>query len=196
MENQISSNVPCPLCSNKTFKNLKGLHLHQSRIHKQNNNHILLYTKSLHIYCVLCPGKSYKNLQGLSRHEALIHPNYNIPRAGLIPQPLEAISEFKKTLVFLIQDELKNGCQQRKQHVNAPCLESLFVGIFHGNIKRYSPSRECYYCIFNGVGAYETLSQIFKDPNWGVREFKNQQQTWVILVSQDTNEIQPKMEIQ
>ncbi|CAG8824453.1 14739_t:CDS:1, partial [Racocetra persica] len=42
---------------------------------------------------------------------------------GLIPQPLEAISEFKKSLVFLIQDKLKNGCQQRKQHVNAPCLE-------------------------------------------------------------------------
>ncbi|CAG8797121.1 7412_t:CDS:2, partial [Dentiscutata erythropus] len=71
-----------------------------------------------------------------------------------MPQPPEATSEFKKTLVFLIQDKLKNGCQQRNQHVNAPCLESF------------------------GVGAYETLGQIFKDSNWGVREYKNQQQTW------------------
>ncbi|RIB28533.1 hypothetical protein C2G38_2028440 [Gigaspora rosea] len=140
--------------------------------------------------------KNYKNLQGLSRHETLIHSNYNIPRVGLIPQPFEAISEFKKTLVFLIQNKLKNGYQERKQHVNAPCLESLFVGTFHGNIKRYSPSREYYYCIFSGVEAYETLSQIFKDPKWSVREYKNQQQTWVVLVSQDTNQIQPEMVIQ
>ncbi|CAG8833385.1 36547_t:CDS:1, partial [Racocetra persica] len=47
-----------------------------------------------------------------------------------------------------------------------------------------------------GVEAYETLSQIFKDSNWGVSEYKNQQQTWVVLVSQDTNQIQPKMVIQ
>ncbi|CAG8542401.1 1181_t:CDS:1, partial [Racocetra persica] len=197
MENQIVSNFSCPLCSSKTFKNLKGLHLHQNRVHKQNNNNFsLLFTDSSRIYCPLCPGKSYKNLQGLGRHESLIHSNYNIPRVGLIPQPLEAISEFKKTLVFLIQDKLKNGCQQRKQHVNVPCLESLFVGIFYGNIKRYSPSRGFYYCIFSGVGAYEILGQIFNDSNWGVRKYKNQQQSWVILVSQDMNQIQPKMEIQ
>ncbi|CAG8843977.1 25817_t:CDS:1, partial [Racocetra persica] len=67
--------------------------------------------------------------------------------------------------------------------------------VFNGNIKRYSPSCERYYCIFSGVGAYEILGQIFGDPNWGVREYKNQQQTWVLLVSQDTDTNQPKMDI-
>ncbi|CAG8591229.1 20001_t:CDS:2, partial [Dentiscutata erythropus] len=97
--------------------------------------------------------KSYKNLQGLGQHESLIHSNYNIPWVGLIPQLLEAISKFKKTWVFLIQDKLKNGHQQQKQHVNVPCLER----------------------------AYELLGQIFNNSNWGVCEYKNQQQTWVVL---------------
>ncbi|CAG8815449.1 2602_t:CDS:2, partial [Dentiscutata erythropus] len=86
--------------------------------------------------------KSYKNLQGLGQHESLIHSNYNIPQVGLIPQPLEAISEFKKSLKL------------------------------------------CF-----GVGAYEVLGQIFNDSNWGVREYKNQQQTWVVLVSQNMSQM-------
>ncbi|CAG8710327.1 2366_t:CDS:1, partial [Scutellospora calospora] len=50
----------------------------------------------------------------------------------LIPQPPEAISEFKKALVFLIQDKLKNGYNQQKQcTINIPYLESLFVGVFN-----------------------------------------------------------------
>ncbi|CAG8671825.1 2193_t:CDS:2 [Cetraspora pellucida] len=134
------SNVLCPLCSNKRFKNLKGLYLHQNKIYKQKNHISPLFTDSSSIYCVLCPGKSYKNQQGLKRHEALIHSNYNIPRRDLIPQPPEAISEFKKAM-------------------------SLFVGVFNDNIKRYSPSCEHYYCIFSGVGAYKILGQIFGDPN-------------------------------
>ncbi|CAG8627217.1 1820_t:CDS:2, partial [Dentiscutata heterogama] len=142
-----------------------------SRVHKQNNNHIsLLFTDSSRIYCALCPGKSYKNLQGLSQHESLIYSNYNISWAGLMPQPPEAISEFKKTLVFLIQDKLKKGV----------ATKSICKCIMLGNV----------------VGVYETLDQIFKDSNWDVHEYKNQQQTCVILVSQDTNQIQPKMEIQ
>ncbi|CAG8730360.1 2689_t:CDS:1, partial [Racocetra persica] len=48
--------------------------------------------------------------------------------------------------------------------------------------------------------AYDKLSNVFEDSKWGVREYKNHQQTWVILVSQDSNHvyssfIQPKMEI-
>ncbi|CAG8817718.1 8979_t:CDS:2, partial [Gigaspora rosea] len=65
----------------------------------------------------------------------------------------EAISEFKRTLVFLIQDKLKNGFQTQRQHiVNVPCLE-----------------RE---------EAYDKLSNVFEDSKWGVREYKNHQQTW------------------
>ncbi|CAG8784282.1 21211_t:CDS:1, partial [Gigaspora margarita] len=75
---------------------------------------------------------------------------------GLIPQQLEAISEFK----------LKNGCQQlRKQHVNISCLESLFVGIFYGSIRRFSPSHGFIIVYFSGVGVYELLGQIFNDSN-------------------------------
>ncbi|CAG8526961.1 20310_t:CDS:1, partial [Gigaspora rosea] len=76
------------------------------------------------------------------------------------------------------------------------CKRTMLGKFVCWDLSWYSPSCEYYYYIFSGVEAYETLSQIFKDPKWGVHEYKNQQQTWVVLVSQDTNQIQPKMVIQ
>ncbi|CAG8509812.1 6678_t:CDS:1, partial [Cetraspora pellucida] len=52
----------------------------------------------------------YKNQHELNQHEAIVHSNYNIPWAGIASQSSEAIFEFKKTLVFLIQNKLKNKC--------------------------------------------------------------------------------------
>ncbi|CAG8817821.1 32291_t:CDS:1, partial [Racocetra persica] len=48
--------------------------------------------------------------------------------------------------------------------------------------------------------AYDRLSNILEDSKWSVCEYKNWQQTWVILVSQDSNQLynfsmQPKIEI-
>ncbi|CAG8785203.1 3266_t:CDS:2, partial [Dentiscutata erythropus] len=89
---------------------------------------------------------------------------------GLISQLLEAISKFKNISIF-------NSRQIKKwaSAVKATCKYTM---------------------LGNGVGAYEVLGQIFNNSNWGVREYKNQQQTWVVLVSQDMNQMQPKIEIQ
>ncbi|CAG8715994.1 5488_t:CDS:1, partial [Gigaspora rosea] len=176
--------IVCSLCKCKTFKNNKGLQLHWQRIHQsKNNNSIQISTSTYsHVFCKLCPKKSYKNKQGLSRHETVVHSHYNIPRAGLTPQPPEAINEFKDTLVHMIQTKLKISTREvGRQVIMIPCLESQFVGVFNGYIGRYSPSRGWYWCIFTGVGAYESLGQIFGDEKWGVREYENGQQTWVVL---------------
>ncbi|CAG8826130.1 22484_t:CDS:1, partial [Racocetra persica] len=54
----------------------------------------------------------YKSQAGLSHHETIVHSHYNTPRTGLIPQPPEAIIEFKNILVHMIQTKLKTSIQQ------------------------------------------------------------------------------------
>ncbi|CAG8827828.1 2730_t:CDS:2, partial [Gigaspora margarita] len=44
----------------------------------------------------------------LIRHKRYSHNTYNIPRANLISLPKEAINEFKRTIVYLIQHQLSN----------------------------------------------------------------------------------------
>ncbi|CAG8840317.1 20416_t:CDS:1, partial [Racocetra persica] len=109
----------------------------------------------------------YKSQAGLSRYETIVHSHYNISRTGLIPQPPEAIIEFKNILVHMIQTKLKISIQQVEQQViMIPYLENQFVGIFNKYINRYSPSRSWYQCIFTGIGAYEYLGQILNDEKW------------------------------
>ncbi|CAG8766189.1 14141_t:CDS:2, partial [Racocetra persica] len=85
--------------------------------------------------------RSYKNQRGLNQYETIVYSNYNIPRANIILQSPKAISEFKKTLIFLIQNKLKKW----------------------ENIKRYSPNRRWYYCVFAEKEAYDRLSNILED---------------------------------
>ncbi|CAG8757740.1 10984_t:CDS:1, partial [Dentiscutata heterogama] len=40
------------------------------------------------------------------------------------------------------------------------------------------------------VNAYESLGQIFDDEKWGVREYENKQQTWVILNMSEDKEVE------
>ncbi|CAG8756602.1 16957_t:CDS:2, partial [Gigaspora rosea] len=70
-----------------------------------------------------------------------------------------AIIEFKCLLVHMIQTKLKTSVREAgRQLVTIPCLESQFIGVFNGYMNRYSPLWM-----------------------WGVREYENNQQTWVIL---------------
>ncbi|CAG8844069.1 28672_t:CDS:1, partial [Racocetra persica] len=46
----------------------------------------------------------------------------------LILQPLEAIIEFKSTLIYMIQTKLKTNTKNAEQQViTIPCLESQFI---------------------------------------------------------------------
>ncbi|CAG8851324.1 45133_t:CDS:2, partial [Gigaspora margarita] len=86
------------------------------------------------------------------------YSHYNTLQIGLILQPLEAIIEFKYLLVHIIQTKLKTSVRKiRRQLVTIPCLESQFIGVFNGYINQY----------------YQAVD--------GVREYENNQQTWVIL---------------
>ncbi|KAF0559372.1 hypothetical protein F8M41_006126 [Gigaspora margarita] len=176
--------ILCSLCQHKTFKNNRGLQLHWQRTHQvKDNNSIQIPTSdSTRVFCKLCPKKSYNTQKGLNRHETIAHSHYNTPQVGLIPQPPEAIIEFKCLLVHMIQTKLKTSVWEvGRQLVTIPCLESQFIGVFNGYINQYSPSCGWYRCIFTGTNAYEKLGQIFGDEKWGVQEYENNQQTWVIL---------------
>ncbi|CAG8515012.1 11357_t:CDS:2, partial [Dentiscutata heterogama] len=112
--------VSCSLCQHKIFKNDRGLRLYWQRVHQNKNSN---YSNQTHtntsicscVFCVLCPKKSYKNQKGLSRYETIVHSHYNTPRAGLIPQPLEVIIEFKNILIYMIQIKLKTSAKEARQ---------------------------------------------------------------------------------
>ncbi|CAG8799955.1 715_t:CDS:1, partial [Cetraspora pellucida] len=88
------------------------LHLHWQKVHQTKNNFQISSSVYFRVFCKLCPKKSYKSQAGLSHHETIVHSHYNTPRTGLIPQPPEAIIEFKNTLVHMIQTKLKTSTQQ------------------------------------------------------------------------------------
>ncbi|CAG8459996.1 14028_t:CDS:2 [Dentiscutata heterogama] len=165
--------VSCSLYQYKTFKNNRGLRLYWQRVYQSKNSN---YSNQRHtntsifscVFCILCPKKGYKNQKGLSRHETIVHSHYNTPQAGLIPQPLEAIIEFKSTLIYMIQIKLKTSAKEvRQQVITMPCLENQFIS----------------------VNAYESLGQIFGDEKWEVHEYENKQQTWVILNMSEDEEV-------
>ncbi|CAG8722187.1 7282_t:CDS:1, partial [Dentiscutata erythropus] len=94
----------------------------------------------------------------------------------------EAINEFKKTIVYLIQCQLSNHSSLvGSRCITIPCLESQFVGVFGKYIARYALTQQTYECVFTGEYAYETLQSIFGDNNWGIRHYTGNQQTAVIL---------------
>ncbi|KAF0436961.1 hypothetical protein F8M41_004554 [Gigaspora margarita] len=182
----LNATFSCILCSKKTFNSKRGFNIHNTRIHKLQNrisnssgNNLTLHTR---VFCTLCTRKSFKNKRGLIRHERYTHSTYNIPRANLISLPEEAINEFKKTIVYLIQRQLSNHSSSvGSRCITIPCLESQFVGIFRNYIARYALTQQTYECVFTGEYAYETLRSIFGDNNWGIRHYTGNQQTAVIL---------------
>ncbi|CAG8534049.1 2290_t:CDS:1, partial [Scutellospora calospora] len=140
------------------------------------------------VSCLLYPQKTYKTKRGLGRHEKLVHPDYNIPRDGVATLPFDAVNEFKKMLVYLIQKKLSNNSNSAgEQCLSVPCMESQFVAVFGGYLRQYIPSKGLYKCDFSGEGAYEMLSKIFEDPNWGIRQYAQKQKTAVILLSSTSN---------
>ncbi|CAG8813607.1 36180_t:CDS:2, partial [Gigaspora margarita] len=72
------------------------------------------------------------------------HSNYNIPRANITPQSPEAISEFKKTLVFFNSGQVKKWVSITKTTYSECSMFGKFV-------------RE---------EAYDILSNIFEDSKW------------------------------
>ncbi|CAG8644455.1 12991_t:CDS:2, partial [Racocetra fulgida] len=95
---------------------------------------------------------------------------------------LEAIEEFKKYLVHIIQKHLKEHFSHSgKQIITFPCLESLFFGVFERYIHYYNYKNGNYKCLLQGQNAYNQLSNLFNNPNWGRRFFDNEQQTFVLL---------------
>ncbi|CAG8799831.1 13448_t:CDS:2 [Cetraspora pellucida] len=148
----------CSLCP-KSFKNQHVLQIHEGRMHYSVFDQATT-SSAMGITCVsclLCSQKTYKNKQSLGRHEQLIHSDYNTPRTGVTILPPDAVYEFKKMLVYLIQTKLSNNSNfTGKQRVTAPCTESQFVAVFGKHLRCYVPR---------------------------IRQYTQQQQTAVILFS-------------
>ncbi|KAF0498174.1 hypothetical protein F8M41_020607 [Gigaspora margarita] len=117
----LNTTFSCILCSKKIFNSKRGFNIHNTRIHKLQNrisnssvDNLTLHTR---VFCTLCTRKSFKNKQGLIRHERYSHNTYNIPCANLISLPEEAINEFKRTIVYLIQRQLSNHSRNQQTAV-------------------------------------------------------------------------------
>jgi len=118
----------------------------------------------------------------------------NNQKPGVYLLPPEAIAEIKMAIVY----EIKNKLKQHAKHtgfcrVKVNCTESEFFWIFNGNIHQYNPKSGSYKCIFRGEGAYDVLSQIFDDTNWGIKYFGYSQRTFVLshMPPQDINDPDP-----
>ncbi|CAG8537616.1 15121_t:CDS:1, partial [Racocetra persica] len=102
--------------------------------------------------------------------------------------PFDAIHEFKKMLVYLIQKKLSNNSNlAREQCLSVLCIESQFVAVFREYLKHYIPSKRLYKCDFSSEDAYEILSKIFEDLDWRIRLYAQKQKTAVILFSSTSN---------
>ncbi|CAG8843905.1 2633_t:CDS:2, partial [Gigaspora margarita] len=186
LQSTLNTTFSCILCFKKTFNSKHGFNIYNTCIHKLQNHisnssgdNLTLYTR---VFCTLCTRKSFKNKRGLIRHKRYSHNTYNIPRANLISLHKEAINEFKRTIVYLIQRQLSNHSSLvGSRCITIPCLESQFVGVFGNYITQYAPTQQIYECVFMGEYAYETLRSIFGDNNWGIHYYTGNQQTAVIL---------------
>ncbi|CAG8542890.1 22158_t:CDS:1, partial [Gigaspora rosea] len=124
-----------------------------------------------------------KKKSGWSHHETLKHFDYNIPSKNLLTLPDTHINKTKNILVYLIQSRLKlHSKHSGPQTISALLTESEFISIFKNNIKRYSICHQRYVCRFSGYDAYNTLSSIFNQENWGRRVFEQKQRSEVVLV--------------
>jgi hypothetical protein len=133
-----------------------------------------------HYECNICRAL-YKSKAGLTRHKNIVQ-KYNERREDLYTLPSEAITEFKEQLVHVIQNKLKGHFSKSgRQTISFPCLESLFFGVFEGYIHHYNYRSGSYKCFFQEPNAYTQISNLFGNPDWGLKFFENNQQTFVVL---------------
>ncbi|CAG8797009.1 2006_t:CDS:1, partial [Racocetra persica] len=86
-------------------------------------------TLQQYFMCEICR-KMYRTKRRLNWYKKVVQ-KYNIRHDGLYMLPLEAINQFKSTLIYIIRNKLKKYFKQSgKQTLSFPCLESLFFGIF------------------------------------------------------------------
>ncbi|PKC54786.1 hypothetical protein RhiirA1_494463 [Rhizophagus irregularis] len=137
--------------------------------------------------CEICK-VLYKTKRGLTRHQNIVQ-KYNIRREGLYILPSEAIDQFKADLVHIIGSKLKEHFKQSgKQSLFFPCLESLFFGVFEGDIHYFNYKSGSYKCFFQGPDAYTQLATLLNNQNWGRKYFDNNQQTFVLLFNGQAEE--------
>ncbi|CAG8837234.1 15747_t:CDS:2, partial [Racocetra persica] len=100
---------------------------------------------------------------GLSRHKNSKHNDYNTPSIQHYVLPENAINEWKKMLVYTIHKRLPLAFRKtEKQVIKFPCIE--------------------------GPNAYQNISSILDDQCWGVRHYKCNQISYVVLFIQTTIE--------
>ncbi|POG61462.1 hypothetical protein GLOIN_2v1486213 [Rhizophagus irregularis DAOM 181602=DAOM 197198] len=122
------------------------------------------------LQCYICK-KTFKSKRGLSQHKAIIR-QYNSSRVGFYKLPKNFISEFKKTLVFLIHRQLP--CHFTKIGLKAVTVACTEMHLW-------------------GPDASSKLAQVFGDTNWGTKFYHGNEVTSVVtnLDDIDTEEENP-----
>ncbi|GET62293.1 uncharacterized protein OCT59_007647 [Rhizophagus irregularis] len=122
------------------------------------------------LQCFICK-KTFKSKRGLSQHKAIIR-QYNSSRVGFYKLPKNFISEFKKTLVFLIHRQLP--CHFTKIGLKAVTVACTEMHLW-------------------GPDASSKLAQVFGDTNWGTKFYHGNEVTSVVtnLDDIDTEEENP-----
>jgi len=142
--------------------------------------------------CPICY-KPYKRQIALDNHlKTIEEANNKKPEVYWLP-PM-AISEIKAEIVYEIKSKLKQHARHTGSYrVKVNCTESEIFWIFNGHIHQYNPKLGSYKCIFRGEEAYNVLSQIFNDVNWGIKYFGYSQKTFVLTCAppQDKNDPDP-----
>jgi hypothetical protein len=116
--------------------------------------------------CPICY-KQYKRKTALDNHMKTIN-DANSKKPGVYWLPPEATAEIKTAIVYEIKNKLKQHAKHTGSYrVKVKCTESEFFWVFNGHIHQYNQKSGSYKCIFRGKEAYNILSQIFDDANWG-----------------------------
>lgn len=139
--------------------------------------------------CTICK-KYFKSSRGFSRHMSIIQKYNEIPfDQEKVPDFL--INKFKEDIIYLIHTRLsKNSKNTSLQVISMACPVSLYKLIFKGYIHYYKKRTGTLRCIFRGPAGYQELTSIFNNPNWGVKYYPHNQQTFVQLSSSSYSQLQ------
>ena len=146
-----------------------------------NNNTFTLPTASSTVFyqCLTC-NKKYKRKTAYHRHQQVV-ASYNTIPSDCYVLSVNATSEFKKTIVFMIKEQLKLHFRSTgKQSITFPCSKSQFFAVFRGHVHHFNLKRQVYKCVFHGETAYDTLAQLFDDKFWGTKFFDHDQRAFVL----------------
>ncbi|CAG8806399.1 26564_t:CDS:2, partial [Dentiscutata erythropus] len=111
--------------------------------------------------CTICKKKWYKSSAGLSRYENAKHNDYKTPPIQQYILPENAINKWKKML-------------------------GQYLGLFKKHLTWVFINRKVYRCVFSGPNTYQTISSILDNQYWGVRYYKCNQVSYVVLLIQTT----------